>query len=71
MTATLLRYRSNYSPGRPTAYSRNPPSCVNRKEWSGQGTGFDRGSFGRNTKVLLGWVRSQINVAAYELDNDS
>jgi RecA-family ATPase len=35
-------------------------------------TGFDRGSFGRNSKVLFSWVRAQINVAPYdENDNDT
>jgi AAA domain len=28
--------------------------------------GFDRSSFGRNSKVLIGWTRSQINLAPYE-----
>jgi hypothetical protein len=32
--------------------------------------GFDRGGFGRNSKVLLGWARAQINVAPYETDNN-
>ena len=33
-------------------------------------TGFDRGSFGRNSKVLLGWARSQINIASCEPDSN-
>ena len=33
-------------------------------------TGFDRGSFGRNSKVLIGWVRAQINVAPYNPDDN-
>ena len=34
-------------------------------------TGYDRASFGRNSKVLFSWTRSQINVAAYgDKDND-
>ena len=32
-------------------------------------TGFDRSSFGRNSKVLFSWVRAQINVAPYTPDN--
>ena len=32
---------------------------------SASATGFDRGSFGRNSKVLNSWARSQINAAAY------
>ena len=27
--------------------------------------GYDRGSYGRGSKVLLGWTRSQINLAPY------
>jgi len=34
-------------------------------------TGYDRSSFGRNSKVLFGWTRSQINLApAYPDSND-
>jgi hypothetical protein len=32
-------------------------------------TGWDRNSFGRNSKVLFSWTRAQINVAAYTPDN--
>jgi hypothetical protein len=35
-------------------------------------TGFDRSSFGRNSKVLFGWARAQINVApAFPNSNDT
>jgi hypothetical protein len=40
------------------------------KAGAASATGFDRGSFGRNSKVLFSWVRAQINVAAYN-KNDS
>ena len=40
------------------------------KSGAAKATGFDRGSFGRNSKVLLGWARSQINLAPYEADNN-
>jgi hypothetical protein len=33
-------------------------------------TGIDRGSFGRNSKVLHGWARSQINLAPYNAENN-
>jgi hypothetical protein len=33
-------------------------------------TGFDRGGFGRNSKVLQGWTRAQINLAPFESDNN-
>ena len=40
------------------------------KSGAARATGFDRGSFGRNSKVLLGWVRSEINLAPYDPDNN-
>lgn len=33
-------------------------------------TGFDRGSFGRNSKVLQGWARAQINIAPFSEDSN-
>lgn len=33
-------------------------------------TGFDRGGFGRNSKVLQGWTRAQINLAPFDSDNN-
>lgn len=35
-----------------------------------QATGFDRGSFGRNSKVLQGWTRAQINLAPVSADSN-
>ena len=34
-------------------------------------TGYDRGAFGRNSKVLKGWARAQINVAPATPDNNA
>lgn len=34
-------------------------------------TGFDRSSFGRNSKVLFSWARAQINVAPATADDNS
>ncbi len=34
-------------------------------------TGFDRSSFGRNSKVLFGWVRAQINVSPARPDDNT
>jgi hypothetical protein len=36
------------------------------KSGAARAIGFERGSFGRNSKVLLGWARAQINLAPYE-----
>ena len=34
-------------------------------------TGFDRSSFGRNSKVLFSWVRAQINIAPGSADDNN
>lgn len=35
------------------------------KSGAARATGFDRSAFGRNSKVLQGWTRAQINLAPY------
>lgn len=40
------------------------------KAGAARAVGADRGSHGRNSKVLLGWTRAQINLAAYNADNN-
>ena len=40
------------------------------KSGAARAIGYDRGSFGRNSKVLLGWVRAQINVAPHGPDSN-
>jgi hypothetical protein len=57
---------------------KNNPHCIigimhharTGKAGAASATGFDRSSFGRNSKVLLSWVRSQINIAPFEGDNN-
>ncbi len=57
---------------------KNNPHCIigiahharTGKAGAASATGFDRTSFGRNSKVLLGWVRAQINVAPYNPDDN-
>jgi AAA domain len=34
-------------------------------------TGYDRGSFARNSKVLNSWVRAQVNIAPYQGDDNT
>lgn len=42
------------------------------KTGASRATGYDRSSFGRNSKVLFGWTRAQINIApASENDNNT
>jgi hypothetical protein len=38
---------------------------------SSSAMGADRGSFGRGSKVLFSWVRAQINVAPYSVDDNN
>jgi AAA domain len=40
------------------------------KVGAARATGFDRGSFGRNSKVFQGWVRAQINLAPYSAESN-
>jgi hypothetical protein len=44
--------------------------ALSGKSGAGRATGFDRSSFGRNSKVLQGWVRAQINLAPYSPDSN-
>lgn len=40
------------------------------KAGAAKATGFDRSSFGRNSKALFAWTRAQINLAPYNEDNN-
>jgi hypothetical protein len=40
------------------------------KAGSSRATGYDRASFSRNSKVLLGWTRAQFNLAPVDPDNN-
>ena len=44
--------------------------AITGKAGAAKATGFDRGSFGRNSKVLLSWARAQINIAPYQGDDN-
>ena len=41
------------------------------KAGAGKATGFDRSSFGRNSKALQGWTRAQVNIAPGSADNSN
>ncbi len=41
------------------------------KQGAFRATGFDRGSFGRNSKVLQAWTRGQINITAIDPDSNA
>jgi hypothetical protein len=40
------------------------------KAGASKATGFDRSSFGRNSKALFAWTRAQINLAPAEAENN-
>ena len=63
MTATLTVIGRITRQGDPQRIPVILHHALTGKSGAARATGFDRGSFGRNSKVLLGWVRSQINVA--------
>jgi hypothetical protein len=70
MTATLSVIGRITRQGDPQRIPVILHHALTGKSGAAHATGFDRGSFGRNSKVLLGWVRSQINVAAHDPDNN-
>jgi RecA-family ATPase len=70
MTATLSTIGRITRQGNPMRIPLIVHHALTGKIGAARAVGFDRGSFGRNSKVLLGWVRSQINVAPYEPDSN-
>ena len=70
MTATLSVISRITRQGDPQRIPLIVHHALTGKSGAARATGFERGSFGRNSKVLHGWVRSQINVAAYEPDSN-
>ena len=70
MTATLSATSRITRKGNPQRIPIIVHHALTGKSGAARATGFERGSFGRNSKVLLGWVRAQINVAPYEPDSN-
>jgi hypothetical protein len=70
MTATLAVIGRITRQGDPQRIPFIVHHALTGKSGAARATGFDRGSFGRNSKILQGWVRSQINVAAHDPDNN-
>ena len=70
MTATLSAIGRITRQGDPQRIPVVAHHALTGKSGAARATGFDRGSFGRNSKVLLGWARAQINLAPYEADNN-
>ena len=70
MTATLSAIGRVTSQGDPKRIPVVLHRALTGKSGAARAIGYDRGSFGRNSKVLLGWTRAQINLAPYEADNN-
>jgi hypothetical protein len=70
MTATLSVIGRLTRQGDPQRIPMISHHALTGKSGAARATGTERGSFGRNSKVLLGWVRSQINIAAYNPDDN-
>ena len=70
MTATLSAIGRITRQGDPQRIPIVVHHALTGKSGAAKATGFDRGSFGRNSKVLLGWSRAQINLAPYESDSN-
>ena len=70
MTATLSAIGRITRQGDPQRIPLVVHHALTGKSGAARATGFNRGSFGRNSKVLLGWVRSQINLAPYDSDSN-
>ena len=56
--------------GDPTRIPLVVHHALTGKAGAAKATGFDRGSFGRNSKVLQGWARAQINLAPFSPDTN-
>ena len=70
MTATLSAIGRITRQGDPQRIPLIVHHALTGKSGAARATGFDRGSFGRNSKVLLSWTRAQINLAPYDSDNN-
>ena len=70
MTATLSALGRITRQGNPQRIPVVVHHALTGKSGAAKAMGFERGSFGRNSKVLLSWTRAQINLAPYEADNN-
>lgn len=70
MAATLAAISRITREGNPRRIPFVIHHALTGKAGIAKAVGIDRGSFGRNSKVLAGWTRAQINCAPYEPDNN-
>jgi RecA-family ATPase len=62
------RIAKHDNPERATVVSHH---AITGKSGAAKASGYDRASFGRNSKVLHAWTRGQINVAPHSPDDNS
>jgi replicative DNA helicase len=70
MAATLLAISRLVKTGNPNRIPIVLHHALTGKAGAAKATGYDRASFGRNSKVLHAWTRGQINVSAGAPDNN-
>ena len=70
MAATLAAISGIVRVGNPKRIPVVVHHALSGKVGHSKAVGFERGGFGRNSKVLHGWVRAQINLAPYEVDSN-
>ena len=70
MTATLSAIGRITRQGDPQRIPVVVHHALTGKSGAAKAMGFERGSFGRNSKVLFSWTRAQINFAPYEADSN-
>ena len=71
MTATLRLIRSVTRTGDPLRTCLVIHHAGEGKAGVAKATGYDRGAFGRNSKVLKTWARAQLNIAPATPDDNS
>jgi len=70
MTETCRAIGSITRKGNPKRIPLVVHHALTGRAGAAKATGFDRGGFGRNSKVLQGWTRAQINLAPFDADNN-
>ena len=71
MMATLATWSRLVKEGDPNRASMVLHHAHPGRSGAARATGFDRGTYGRNSKVLHNWTRGQINVAPANDDNSA
>jgi hypothetical protein len=70
MRLTLTTFARVCRKGDPTRSLQVLHHALTGKAGAARATGFDRSSFARNSKVLFGWTRAQVNIAPVDPDSN-